>query len=67
MAMNTVTNPDGPDDTWVRLIGKTWYWFALVLQEEDYVSGKFIKTIMAFKKTMWKRPKNVIMNMMNHT
>ena len=34
VAMNTVTNPDGPDDTWVRLIGKTWYWFALVLQEE---------------------------------
>lgn len=34
VAINTVTNPDGPDDTWVRLIGKTWYWFALVLQSE---------------------------------
>lgn len=34
VAMSTVTNPDGPDDNWVRLVGKTWYWCALVLQED---------------------------------
>lgn len=34
VAVNTVTNPDGPDDNWVRLVGDVWYWCSLVLQED---------------------------------
>ena len=32
---DTVTNPDGPDNNWVRKIGEEWFWFALVLQGKE--------------------------------